>query len=180
MGGAVPVPYQMPATGVIDSSGFNAGTLASLQFLLTPPKVVARNTSAGSFTNSTWTAVGFDTNDVDEDYTTATAGQHSTVTNTSRFTAIWPGKYLCNGVVAYALNATGARGARWAVNGTATNAVGQLLPSVAATFGAQVAAPGQEVYLNIGDYVELQGFQASGSPLASAAGCSFTIVWISN
>lgn len=180
MGGLVPVPWEMPSTGLIDSSAYNEGTLAALQFLMTPPKVLARSAVAGSFATGVWTGLGLEINDIDEDYLSANALQHSTVALTSRFTAVWPGKYGASGIIPYALNATGARGARWALNGTPTNPVGQLLPSVAASFGAQVAAPFQVLYLNIGDYLEMQGFQASAGTLASAAGASFSIVRLSN
>lgn len=169
---AVPTAYEMPANGVISSSGFNAGVKDAINFgALNRVIALMRATGTQSIPNTAWTAITFDVEDVD------TADGHSTSSNTSRYTAVYAGWYWGGGSVGFSLNATGARGASWYVNGSAISPVGTLLPTIGASFGATVPAPGQLFFLNVGDYVELRGFQNSGGALNTQAGSAMSIMW---
>jgi hypothetical protein len=75
---------------------------------------------------------------------------------------------------------TAQRGARWAVNGTAVNA-GQVQLQAPSAGSADIPACGRLIFLNVGDYVELFGFQNSGGALNTAVATSeqsqMSIVW---
>ena len=130
-------------------------------FVSVRPKALLRQTVAQSLTNNVWGSITFDTEDHDND----TA--HSTVTNTSRYTAVTAGWYRVSGVVTVASAGSGQRGARWAVNGTVLNA-SRTQHNTSAAGATDVAACGRLVFLSAGDYVELQGFQNSGGALNTA------------
>jgi len=172
----VPTPATF-AVGVLASTAMNSGVRDPLNFLLSPPAAKLRQTSAQSLTTSVAAAITFDVEDLDN------VGGHSTVTNTSRYTAVYAGWYFCGGGVGYASNATGLRGAEFAVNGTVVNGVGVLLSAIT---GATTRVPcrGILVFLNVGDYVEVLGFQSSGGALNTAVTGteqpSMSVVWESN
>lgn len=138
--------------------------MAAIAYLQMPPIFQGRQTIVQNLVNVTFTAMAFDVEDVDSDVDGV--GGHSTTVNTSRFTARYPGWIKCSGTVATAASAVGQRAGRWAVNGTPINAATTFYNCTAAG-GAIVNAPSQFVYLNIGDYVELHGFQSSGGVLAT-------------
>lgn len=146
-------------------------------FLLSPPIAVLLQSVAQSLTSATFTSLTLDVETVDS------AGGHDTVTNTSRYTAVYPGWYEVGGGTGYAANVTGRRGARWAVNGTAINGSGVLIPTNSSGT-TQVPARTIQVYLNVGDYVELQGYQDSGGALNTAVSTDqqscMSIRWVSN
>lgn len=113
-----------------------------------------------SLTSATWTTITFTSEGVDS------AGGHSNVTNTSRYTAVHTGWYQVNAGVSFAFHATGARGCRLAVNGTAL-AGRVLVPAVGVTYSTDVSIS-RLVYLTAGQYLEVQGFQSSGGALNTA------------
>lgn len=158
----VPTQRTWTAGEVVTAAFLNSNVRDSVNFLLTPPRVLLRQTSAQSIPLSTWTSVTFDTEDFDND------NGHSTVSNTSRFTAVTAGWYTVGGSVAFTLAGTGQRaGTRWAVNGTALNASGIMLPQVVAV-GSSYAVPAQtrDVQLAVGDYLELQAFHTNSAATA--------------
>src|SRR4249919_55753 len=87
-------------TGVSDTSKF-AQLMAVVNFLMAPPRVQVRQTVAQSLTSGVFSAITFTTEDWDLD-PTGTSTQHDTGANTSRFTAIYPGKYEFSGAVGFA------------------------------------------------------------------------------
>jgi hypothetical protein len=130
-----------------------------IQYATAQPRAVVYNSTTQSLSDSTLTAITFDTEDFD------VGSMHSTSVNTSRITcpANGTGAYLVIGKVTYAANATGVRVARIRKGGSdvATQA------THAATAGATQVV--QTICL-IGmtppsDYVELYGFQTSGGAL---------------
>ncbi len=173
----VPASHTFTAT-VATTSEANSFIRDPINFSLNPPICQLRQTVVQSLTNNTWVSLNFDAEDEDS------AAGHSTSSNTSRYTAQYAGWYLCGGVASISFNATGVRGARFAINGTAHNASRALIPAIGATFGDGVAAPGTLLFLNSNDYVELQGFQNSGGSLntevAVAAQSAMSVVWVSN
>lgn len=102
-------------------------------------------------------------------------GLHSTVSNTGRMTAVKAGKYHVIGGICYPGNVTGLRQALIRKNGVTSPYVGRgnSAPSVGASqpHYAQVV---QDVFLDVGDYVELISFQTSTVSLTSAVGQSET------
>lgn len=175
--GTVPVPWQMGANGIIPTTSFNAGIYGALIFALNPPLFMGRQTVAQTLTTGVWASITLDVEDVD------TANGHSTSSNTSRYVAQYAGYHHVDAFVAFASNATGARGARLAVNGSVVNGRASFVAAVV-TDRAAVPVSGT-VYLNVGDYVEVQGFQTSGGNLNTDVSVTdlrsmMTTRWVSN
>ncbi len=160
---------------VVTAAELNSNVRDSVNFIIAPPLFVGYQTSAQSITTATWTSLLMDTEVIDRD------GGHSTVTNTSRYTAQTAGYYRCSGLFSIAGNTTGRRGTRWAVNGTVITSTDVLLPSASATSGFPTYT--REVFLNVGDYVELQVFQDSGgslnTPTAAENQSGVALRWVS-
>jgi hypothetical protein len=129
-----------------------------IQYGPAQPRSVVYNNTTQSLSDSSLTAITFNTEDYD------VGSMHSTSVNTSRMTcpANGTGAYLVIGKVAYAANATGVRVARVRKNGAdiATQS------TQAATAGStQVVQTTCVVGMTPGDYVEVYGFQTSGGAL---------------
>lgn len=153
------------AVDALSSTNLHAYLRDPVRFLMRKPAAVLRQvTTPQPFASGTFTAVTFNAEDLDDDVDSI--GGHSTSTNTSRYTARYPGWYLLGGGCSFAANATGRRGVRWAVNGTAINGSFVIGPASAANETA-VAARAMLVLLAEGDYVELQAYQNSGVSLNS-------------
>lgn len=161
----VPSARSWSANEDVTSTNMNSGIRDPINFLMEPPIAELRQTAAQSLTTSTWTSITFGVEDVDNDF--ASTGGHSTVTNTSRYTAVYAGWYFLGGGVAFASNATGIRATRWAINGSAVNG-SQCTDSPITGNPHNVPGRGKFVFLAVGDYVELQGFQSSGGALNTA------------
>src|SRR5690349_16628255 len=94
----------------------NNNITAVLAWLLAPALCRVRATAGQSIANNAFVSLNFDAEDVD------TTGMHSTVSNTSRITAVYPGWYGAAGghsFVAAGGAATSRRMSQYAVNGTA-------------------------------------------------------------
>jgi hypothetical protein len=129
------------------------------------PHAFLRQTSNQSIVFGAWTAVTFDTEDVD------THSGHSTSVNTSRYTAAVAGWYHVVGRGSFAANSTGHRGVRIAKNGSVVN--GSASYFQAATSDVWSSAGVADVHLNVGEYVEVQVIQdaaAGGLNTAASAG----------
>lgn len=151
------------------SSGLSSSTqmqqLAdAVSFALGPPIAQMRQIVAQTITNATLTSITFTAEDVDTDVDGT--GGHSTSVNTSRFVARYPGWYVCAGGISYAASAVGSRLCDFNVNGIAANGGRVWLPAHAAVNA--IAARSVKVYLAIGDFVELVGYQTSGGNLDTA------------
>lgn len=157
----------------------SAGLLvAAISFLMNPPIAELRQNAVQSIAVSgTWTAINLETEDVDS------VNGHDTATNPSRYTAVYPGWYLVSGGVGYASNATGRRGARFAVNGTVAQGSEALLQAPTTAGGMSVPARAKLIFLAVGDYVEIQGMQESGGALntnTGSGGTNMSISWQSS
>lgn len=127
-----------------------------------------RPTASITLTSSVWTTIPFGAETFDGDYTDVNAGGHSTVSNVSRYTAQVAGYYLLGGTVAYNGSNVGSRYARWLRNGAVFDGCAVVYPANSvADAGQSVPAPTRIVSLNVGDYVELQGFQNTGGSLST-------------
>jgi hypothetical protein len=170
-------------SGVGSSTEANAYIRDPIRFLLNPPLARLRSGAAQSLTNSTWTSLNLNTEEVDKD--PSGAGGHDNVTNNSRFTAVYAGWYRVSGKAGiWPANTTGRRGVRYAVNGVAVIASKILLQGAASSAGDTPCAS-TLLFLNVGDYVEVQGFQESGGALNCGSATvddntHLTVKWESN
>src|SRR5881394_3209219 len=121
------------------STEMNTFVRDPINFLLTPPIAVLRQTVAQTITTGTMTAATFDTEDLD--------------TNVS--------------ATGYSANVTNRRANRWAVNGASLSGTGVYLPTTP-TGTCETPSRTFFLFLNVGDYVEFQIYQDSGGNLNTA------------
>lgn len=176
----VPILPTVTGGAVYPSSSPSALVAAAL-FAQKPPMADLLQIVAQSLTTATFTSLTFTSAAVDQDYLGGTG--HSNSTNTSRYTANYAGWYEISGGPAFAVNATGNRGCRWAINGAAVTGTYVFVGAIA-TLDEAIPARTRMVYLNVGDYVELQGYQSSGGALNTSvfveALSSMMVRWVSN
>lgn len=173
----VPVTRTAVAGEVTTAPHFNDNIRDVLNYLLARPIFQGVQTSAQSLTDGVAAALTFNSEDVDS------AGGHSTSTNTSRYTAVYPGWYRASAGVSFAANATGLRALEIAKNGALINGSGVILPAIS---GVSHRMTSRTIlsFLNVGDYLEAFAFQNSGGALNTAVSGierpTFTICWESN
>lgn len=123
----------------------------------TPVLAKLRRTTTQSIPNNTWTAINFDAEDFDN------YGGHDNSTNPDRYTVQKTGVYVLTGSGDLVQNATGTRGVRFTVNGTAVpgSAVG---PNAGASdlWSASISTV---LSLTAGDIVRLEVLQVSTAAL---------------
>lgn len=148
------------------ASTLEALLLAQTNFLQYPPICTATQATLQTITTATQTAITLDAETFDP------YGMHSTSSNPSRVTATVAAWYECSGTVAF-VSGTGDRQVGLRVNGTTfvPGSYGALVPGAVV---AGVVVPTIPVFLNIGDYVELMGRQASGGNLNTNVGTPAT------
>jgi len=175
---AVPATRVWVAGEVVIDAYMNNNISAVLNFLLAKPMCKARQTVSQNLTSGSNTALTLDTEDYDN------TGMHSTVTNTSRITAVYPGWYSIGGGGSFLNNATGLRLVRAQVNGTALNDSDVLVTPFSGNTTRMSIRGGVLFFLNVGDYVEIAGTQTSGGTLGTsvAAGeqAGANVMWESN
>jgi hypothetical protein len=150
-----------------------------VDFLSAPPQAELRATTVQSITNNTPTPILYDAEDSD------THGGHSTSSNTSRYTAQVAGWYLCSGNVSMTGSATNRRGCWWRKNGADVAGTEAVISAGDDTAGLTIPARAKLIFLAVGDYVELVGYQDSGGPLntvvaGSTPQPSMSITWKSD
>jgi len=156
---------------------WNAQVKATTDFLTGVPVCSVYASSVQSMPGSnSMTALAFDTEVLDSD------GGHSTVTNTSRYTATVPGTYLVIGAVSWVSNTTGDRRIQIGLNGSGVVGSAASFDPVNAVICAhqtQALVPMNGTT----DYVEVMVAQASGTSLSTSAGGAFSpsmrVIWIS-
>jgi hypothetical protein len=172
----VPVPRTFSAGETEVGAFLNAGVRDTGNYLLNVPGAYLTQSATQSLANSTWTAISFDQSVFDS------YGGHSNVTNNTRYTAIVAGWYMVFGCVSYAGNASGNRGTAVAKNGTRVQGACGFVPTIAVGNSPTTPSPPCIVFLNVGDYVEIDGYQTSGGALATNSNSdldsSMTIVWV--
>jgi hypothetical protein len=146
------------------------------QFATAPPLYYGAQATTQSLSNSTWTNIGFDSTDYDSDF------GHSNSTNNNRYVVQHAGWYRVSGIVVFAANATGSRGAAVVLNGSLVS--GSL--TYAASGNATEPAGASTSYIvscAVNDWVGLAGIQTSGGALSTAAAGGFnsslTVQWVS-
>jgi hypothetical protein len=172
----VPAPITWVTGTVVTAAQLNTNIRDGLNFFVLPPICVLRQTIVQSIPNGTWTGLNMDVEDIDRD------NGHSTVTNTSRYTAQTSGWYQAEGTYAYA-GGGGSAGYRLAglrINGAVTPfAVNGWATTLGCSTGTAAKA-----FLNVGDYLELAVQQFSGVSIntddTSYGNCRYSLKWISS
>jgi hypothetical protein len=159
---ARPTPYTWTVADIFTAAIGN-GVRDGLTFAQNPPLFLGTQSTAQSLGNSTWVAMGLDTSQSD------TYSGHSNTVNNSRYVPQQPGWYLAAGVVAFALNATGARAARLQMNGSAIKGAAGMTQSSGGANDCAIVSPTRPIFCNgTTDYIEVAGWQGSGGALNSA------------
>jgi len=174
---AVPVPAQVSPGNYLTAALWNASVYNGMTFALNVPMFHAYQSSAQSISSGAWAAISLNTTTID------TYGGHSDTVNNSRYTAQVAGWYMVSGVAAFGANATGFRAAKVNVNGSTTlNGGNGYAQNTGGTFNCPATSPVRPVYLNVGDYVELYGFQNSGGAISTTTlgelASALTVVWL--
>ncbi|MFI1165660.1 hypothetical protein ACH4UM_19095 [Streptomyces sp. NPDC020801] len=156
---------------------WNAQVKALNDFLTAPPVFSGYAASSQSIPNgNVMTALNLDTEVLDSD------GGHSTITNTSRYTATVAGTYLVIGSVGFTSTSGGDRRIQIALNGGSITGSGNSMdPSQAVLHGLMTAAL---VTMNgSSDYVEVMTAQSTAGALSTNnSGIyvpSMKVLWIS-
>jgi hypothetical protein len=147
------------ADGAATSSEMNTYVRDPIRFLLNPPIFRGRSNTTQSLTTSVWTSLSLQLEDVD----LPSPGGHDLVTNNSRYTAVYAGWYWVSAVACCTFVTATRVGIRYAVNGTAIVS-SRSFQNEGSFSNSAFPCAGTLVFLGVGDYVEAQGFQETGSP----------------
>lgn len=128
------------------------------------------DTGTATSGSGAWVPVAFPTEVKD------TANGHSTISNNSRYTAQVAGSYEVEGGVRFASNSSGSRGCRIAKNGVAIGSSDNLQPTTPSG-QCGVSSKQVQVDLGVGDYVEVECWNNSGSNIAVDAS-SFSVKYL--
>lgn len=135
------------AGAILTAAEWNTNVRDAVNFLTAPPLCVMRQTSVQPLPASAFTALLFDTEDIDRD------NGHSISTNTSRYTAQTAGWYEIQSSITWA--ATGLNpgycGIVLRVNGATLFAYSLIEVSTGNGLGQTTSAT---YYCNVGDYIE--------------------------
>lgn len=143
-----------------------------------PPRFQGYSASSQSIaTGITYISLTLDTEVYDSD------GGHSTVTNTSRYTAQVAGTYSLSGSCGYAGTAGGNRSTRLAVNGVGVQG-SQVAAAPTTTANSWYGIATAFAVLNVGDFVEVQTWQNSGAAINTNGGLTtgptLNVLWVSS
>lgn len=100
---------------------------------------------------------------------------HSNVTNNTRYTIPVAGTYRISGLITWSSNSTGIRVADIQKNGTRVSSVNPYTSANSGTF-TSVQIPAVNVVCVVGDYLEMGGYQNSGSSLNTVASNTYLSV----
>lgn len=163
----------------VTGATYEADITDAVNFLTNPPiATLLQTVSTQTLTTATWTTITWDnpasTNMVD------TYGGYNPGSSTSRYTAQVAGTYRFMGLVNMSNNTTGLRAARFLKNGASIQGSSTRMnpsPSAGTTMVTEWDIP-----MLVNDYVELQGYQASGGNLATGVDAdtcsSLRVLWI--
>lgn len=164
---ALPNTVLDPAVGVkVTSAWGDQLNTADAYALRDAPYAHVFNSGALSITNSVLLIATFDSERDDNN------ASHSTVSNTSRLTAVDPGVYDIGANASIQANATGIRQLLIRLNG-ATVIAEITLPNVGAASSTELAIA-TKYRLAAGDYIEMGVFQNSGGALNLQVGANWS------
>ncbi|RJQ68074.1 hypothetical protein D5S17_32750 [Pseudonocardiaceae bacterium YIM PH 21723] len=175
----MPLSLPSPATAItgqdVTAAFWNAQVRDAITFLLNPPIFNGTANSVQTIANNTVTALALNVNVID-----SYAG-HSTSTNNTKYFAQVAGWYLCTGTVSFSPNGTGDRSVRLVKNGTSVTGSGAFIPPTTGGSNTTLTTPAMEVFLNVGDFIEVHGYQSCGGPLNTNSDpthcCSLNLIW---
>lgn len=168
--GTVPVMHVWVTGEIVTAANLNADTSTLGNFVLAPPYTYVRQTSIETLTNGTFVAMLWNVADVNSDSSWSAGSASRLTSNTAGWyetSAAWT---LVGGAV------TGRRISMLAVNGSQINA-GQHT-TVGTLASASGLLPAHPVFLNSGDYLELQAFQDSGSNQNTGSATAVAQAWL--
>lgn len=154
----VPTPRTWAVGELLTAAKLNTDLRDGLNILLSPPLAILRSTTLQNMTNGADTPLNWPIEDLDTD------GGHSTVTNTSRYTAQTAGYYLLTANFTFAANSSGTRRGSFRKNGTTMFSRVRIVPNAGNFIGFSHTA---RVFLAVSDYVEAIGWQDSGGTLTT-------------
>jgi hypothetical protein len=158
--GTVPNPRTWVSEQVT-AAKLNADVRDSYNFLIATPHAVLRKSSNQVIASGAETAITWEVEVVDSD------GGHSTVSNTSRYTAQTAGWYHVTATLAADCSAnTGMREIVIRKNGDGNTRQGRqdFWPAPnGSQFDRYYLTTATHVFLNVNDYIELMHFQSSGT-----------------
>jgi hypothetical protein len=163
---AVPIEATVAPGQTIASALWNAGVRDAVNFAINPPRArMIQGSTATSMGNNAWNVVGFDTTAID------TYGGHSNTVNNSRYTCQLAGRYRIIGIISWGGATTSYRYVRIQVNGSPVQGSATALnPTLSYLTGMAGEAT---AFLNVGDYVEVAGLQATGGALSTSINSDF-------
>ena len=170
---SLPTVPTVPAANSAGTSAWADNVANWIAFIANPPVFLGTVTTTFTVTTAgSGVTIPIDTEEID------TAAGHSTVTNNTRYTAQYPGRYLCIVSAVFPSTAGGRRGAWLILNGTTTytDAGNTLAPAT----GVARAQSSRMVFMNgTTDYVEGIAFQDSGGSIAGCTG-TLQVIWIAS
>lgn len=175
---AMPVPATVASGMPITGSLWNAQVVAANVWFTAGPYAVVRQSTAQAIAAGAWTAITWQTADID------TFAGWSASANPSRYTAVVPGWYRVTAQADFAANATGGfRSLAIQVNGT-NNATHRFAKQQLGAYGSasfdDARWTSTIVRLGIGDYVEAIVYTSVALSLAAVDGQPrMSVRWVS-
>lgn len=152
----VPTAYTWTVGELVSASKLNSYLRDVISFYLNRPSAILTHSLTQSISDSTFTAVAFNTEVADTD------GGHSTTTNTTRYVVQTAGTWRITANVPWATNAAGKRELFIRVNGATDWSSSAITAGSNVSLGMSVT---DNIPLNVGDYVEAVVWQSSGAAL---------------
>lgn len=174
---ALPTQDTFTVGEILTSAAMNKNVRDAVNFTLNPPVFVGIQATPQTLSNAGFGYILLDTDLLDP------YNGHSTTVSNQRYVAQVAGWYLVLGQIGWTGNSSGRRVLAISVNAAAPGGSINYTVGNAGTGG--VTNDSNEisglVFLNVGDHVELQGFQDSGASLALAGGsyqAMMTVLWV--
>lgn len=154
---AAPNPRTWVDKEIPPYSTWNRDLYATWQFLLNPPMVKSRQTTAQLILNSVWTSLNFQVDEID------THGAHSSLWP-SRFIAQVPGYYVGYAGASFAYFGGGQREVGVAMNlGSCLDREQNMYPSPAGTYATKGVSFGPWYFNGTTDFIEVKVYQTFGT-----------------
>jgi hypothetical protein len=168
--GTVPVMHVWVTGEIVTAANLNADTSTLGNFLLAAPMTSVRQTAFQTLVNASFPALQWNVADVNSDSSWSSGSNTRLTSNTTGWYEMSAAWTLVGGATA------GRRITVIAVNGAQLNAAQISIPAggLASTSGI---APSHPVFLNSGDYAEIQAFQDSGSNQNTGSATAVAQAW---
>jgi hypothetical protein len=168
---SLPTVPSVPAVGDTGTASWADNVEAWIAFVAAPPTFVGAASGTNVTSGGSGVVLAFDSEEIDS------AAGHDNVTNNSRYTAQYAGRYLCVACAVWPSNATGRRSVSLLKNGISTgtnyNDSNNTIPAATGVLRTQAT---RLIFLAVNDYVEALAFQDSGSTLNTVTG-TLHVLW---